>query len=90
MNSLRVMDVPLIKILDTFMAQVTWRHRMVVALRYVCHILFSVGSVKKMVLLFFCVLQGLSRVRDGLLVTELDLNLCRQVKDKWCFQVMRT
>merc|ERR1719219_1593571 len=30
---------------------------------------------------------GLSRVRDGLLVTELDLNLCRQVKDKWCFQM---
>ena len=33
------------------------------------------------------ILQGLSRVQDGLLVTELDLNLCRQVKDKWCFQV---
>jgi len=30
---------------------------------------------------------GLSRTRDGLLVTELDLNLCRQVKDKWCFQM---
>merc|ERR1711981_260274 len=30
---------------------------------------------------------GLSRVKDGLLVTELDLNLCRQVKDKWCFQM---
>eukprot|EP01094_Clydonella_sp_ATCC50884_P029359 TRINITY_DN916_c0_g1_i1.p1 TRINITY_DN916_c0_g1~~TRINITY_DN916_c0_g1_i1.p1 ORF type:complete len:399 (+),score=122.34 TRINITY_DN916_c0_g1_i1:46-1242(+) len=28
---------------------------------------------------------GLSRVRDGLLVTEVDLNLCRQIKDKWCF-----
>ncbi|KAH9396562.1 Beta-ureidopropionase [Tyrophagus putrescentiae] len=26
---------------------------------------------------------GLSRVKDGLLVTELDLNLCRQVKDHW-------
>lgn len=26
---------------------------------------------------------GLSRTRDGLLVTEVDLNLCRQVKDKW-------
>ena len=35
---------------------------------------------------YFC--QGLSRIRDGLLVTELDLNLCRQVKDKWCFQVI--
>ena len=32
--------------------------------------------------------QGLSRVRDGLLVTEIDLNLCRQVKDKWGFQVI--
>merc|ERR1719219_749741 len=30
---------------------------------------------------------GLSRVRDGLLVTEIDLNLCRQVKDKWGFQM---
>lgn len=28
---------------------------------------------------------GLSRVQDGLLVVELDLNLCRQVKDKWGF-----
>lgn len=30
---------------------------------------------------------GLSRVQDGLLVTEVDLNLCRQVKDKWGFQM---
>lgn len=30
---------------------------------------------------------GLSRVRDGLLVAEMDLNQCRQVKDKWCFQM---
>lgn len=30
---------------------------------------------------------GLSRVRDGLLVTEIDLNHCRQVKDKWGFQM---
>lgn len=30
---------------------------------------------------------GLGRLRDGLLVCELDLNLCRQVKDKWCFQM---
>jgi beta-ureidopropionase len=30
---------------------------------------------------------GLSRTRDGLLVTELDLNHCRQVKDKWGFQM---
>jgi len=28
---------------------------------------------------------GLSRTKDGLLVTEVDLNLCRQVKDKWGF-----
>ena len=33
--------------------------------------------------------QGLSRVKDGLLVTELDLNQCRQVKDRWCFQVCK-
>jgi len=30
---------------------------------------------------------GLSRTMDGLLVTEMDLNLCRQVKDKWTFQM---
>jgi len=29
---------------------------------------------------------GLSRLRDGLLVTEVDLNLNRQVKDTWTFQ----
>lgn len=31
-------------------------------------------------------LQSLSRSQDGLLVTELDLNLCRQVKDFWGFR----
>jgi len=30
---------------------------------------------------------GLSRTRDGLLVTEVDLNLCRQVKDVWGFSM---
>lgn len=30
---------------------------------------------------------GLSRVNDGLLVAEFDLNLCRQVKDKWGFRM---
>ena len=30
---------------------------------------------------------GLSRVSDGLLIAEMDLNLCRQVKDKWGFQM---
>ena len=30
---------------------------------------------------------GLSRTKDGLLVAEMDLNLCRQVKDKWGFQM---
>ncbi|XP_059620391.1 beta-ureidopropionase [Phlebotomus argentipes] len=30
---------------------------------------------------------GLSRQRDGLLVTEMDLNLCRQVKDWWGFRL---
>lgn len=33
---------------------------------------------------------GLSRVKDGLLVTELDLNLCRQVKDHWGIRVSLT
>lgn len=30
---------------------------------------------------------GLSRSKDGLLVTEVDLNQCRQQKDKWCFRM---
>lgn len=30
---------------------------------------------------------GLSRCRDGVLVSEMDLNLCRQVRDKWGFQM---
>ena len=30
---------------------------------------------------------GLSRVRDGLMVVEMDLNLCRQVRDHWGFQM---
>lgn len=28
---------------------------------------------------------SLSRTRDGVLITEMDLNLCQQVKDKWLF-----
>eukprot|EP01086_Lenisia_limosa_P003640 TRINITY_DN1825_c0_g1_i1.p1 TRINITY_DN1825_c0_g1~~TRINITY_DN1825_c0_g1_i1.p1 ORF type:complete len:404 (-),score=171.16 TRINITY_DN1825_c0_g1_i1:136-1347(-) len=30
---------------------------------------------------------GLSRTRDGVLVTEMDLNLCNQVKDNWTFRM---
>lgn len=30
---------------------------------------------------------GLSRVRDGVLISEVDLNHCRQVRDKWGFQM---
>ncbi|KAF3428590.1 hypothetical protein E2986_02982 [Frieseomelitta varia] len=30
---------------------------------------------------------GLSRSKDGLLVCELDLNLCRQMKDFWCLRM---
>jgi beta-ureidopropionase len=30
---------------------------------------------------------GLSRTRDGLLIAEMDLNLCRQLKDKWGFRM---
>lgn len=30
---------------------------------------------------------GLSRIRDGLLVVEMDLNLNRQISDKWSFKV---
>ena len=32
-------------------------------------------------------LQGLPRNKDGLLVTEVDLNLQQQIRDKWCFAV---
>lgn len=28
---------------------------------------------------------GLSRTRDGLLLTQMDLNMCHQIKDKWGF-----
>lgn len=28
---------------------------------------------------------GLSRVKDGLLIAQVDLNMCRQIKDKWGF-----
>jgi beta-ureidopropionase len=31
--------------------------------------------------------QGLSRTKDGLLIVEMDLNLCRQVKDHWGFRL---
>lgn len=30
---------------------------------------------------------ALSRYRDGLLVSDMDLNLCRQLKDKWGFRM---
>jgi len=30
---------------------------------------------------------GLNRHKDGLLIGELDLNLCRQMKDIWGFRV---
>merc|ERR1712080_81001 len=30
---------------------------------------------------------GLSRVRDGVILAEVDLNLCRQIKDKWGFKM---
>jgi beta-ureidopropionase len=30
---------------------------------------------------------GLSRDKDGLLIVEADLNLCRQIKDKWGFRM---
>lgn len=31
--------------------------------------------------------EGLSRVRDGIVIAEADLNLCQQVKDTWVFQM---
>ncbi|RUS83360.1 hypothetical protein EGW08_008863 [Elysia chlorotica] len=30
---------------------------------------------------------GLSRTHDGLIIAEVDLNLCRQVKDRWGFRM---
>lgn len=32
-------------------------------------------------------MQGLSRERDGLLIVEMDLNLCRQIGDFWGFRM---
>jgi len=29
----------------------------------------------------------MSRVKDGIAIAEVDLNLCRQVKDNWGFQM---
>ncbi|KAG5893096.1 hypothetical protein JTB14_024297 [Gonioctena quinquepunctata] len=34
-----------------------------------------------------CRTQGLSRTKNGLLIAEMDLNLCRQVRDEWGFQM---
>ncbi|PKI47205.1 hypothetical protein CRG98_032427 [Punica granatum] len=31
--------------------------------------------------------SSLSRHRDGLLISDMDLNLCRQLKDKWGFRM---
>ncbi|VDM65552.1 unnamed protein product [Strongylus vulgaris] len=30
---------------------------------------------------------GLSRIKDGILIAEIDLNLCRQTKDSLCFKM---
>jgi beta-ureidopropionase len=30
---------------------------------------------------------SLSRYRDGLMISDMDLNLCRQIKDKWVFHM---
>jgi beta-ureidopropionase len=30
---------------------------------------------------------SLSRCRDGLMIADMDLNLCQQVKDKWGFRL---
>ncbi|KAH7957641.1 hypothetical protein HPB52_020946 [Rhipicephalus sanguineus] len=37
--------------------------------------------------IIFTSVQGLSRINDGLLITEVDLNLCRQVRDTWGFRM---
>lgn len=34
-----------------------------------------------------CRTPGLSRTKDGLLIGEIDLNLCRQVQDRWGFNM---
>merc|ERR1712003_520344 len=31
--------------------------------------------------------EGLCRNMDGILISEVDLNLCRQVRDGWCFRM---
>lgn len=40
-----------------------------------------------MISTFFFAIQNLSRDRDGLLIVEMDLNLCRQFKDYWGFRM---
>ena len=53
-----------------------------------CSAIFNADHVvARYVAVLLWYLQGLSRKRDGLLVAEIDLNLCRQMKDKWCFKV---
>ena len=32
-----------------------------------------------------CRTPSLSRTNDGVLISEIDLNLCQQIKDKWGF-----
>lgn len=34
-----------------------------------------------------CRTPGLSRVKDGLLIVEVDLNMCRQARDQWGFSM---
>ncbi|XP_050669922.1 uncharacterized protein LOC126968819 [Leptidea sinapis] len=34
-----------------------------------------------------CRTPSLSKTRDGLLITEIDLNMCRQLKDQWGFSM---
>ena len=52
-----------------------------------CIFIYDALSTRFFFLILCSLFQGLPRNEDGLLVTEVDLNLCRQVRDKWGFQV---
>ena len=50
--------------------------------------LFDFSRSHKWILIYYyCVIKGLSRTRDGVIIAEIDLNLCRQTQDTWGFKV---
>ncbi len=84
MNSLQLTVNQLTRILDIFMVVVMLLLQMAQERQYLHFInLF----ILEYLIVYIIKSKGLSRLRDGLLVTEVDLNLCRQTKDKWGFRM---